>query len=144
MAPDYILVHRDDEKRLLAMLTDVDRAFRTSVGGAPRAVVNARHYERLKGLMTETGGEVVVGGMSSGDKLGGVVPPTVVSRPNPNSSLMKEEVFGPVLSVLAVDSLDAAVEVSSERQLQYDRCASLIRERWPESTRPCAPHVCTL
>jgi hypothetical protein len=92
VAPDYVMVHRDIEKRFIAMLADVDKAFRSAAGGAPRAVVNARHFDRLDELMKNPGGEVVVGGMSPAERAAGVVPATVVSQPRMDSSLMQEEV----------------------------------------------------
>jgi aldehyde dehydrogenase (NAD+) len=41
------------------------------------------------------------------------VPPTVVSRVDPDSRLAQEEVFGPVLSILAADSDDDAVAIAN-------------------------------
>jgi aldehyde dehydrogenase (NAD+) len=42
------------------------------------------------------------------------VRPSVVSRLEPNSVLAQEEIFGPVLSVLAYDDIDQAVQIAND------------------------------
>merc|ERR1719356_22844 len=38
------------------------------------------------------------------------MPPTLIRSPSPDSKLMKEEIFGPVLPILRMDSIDSVVQ----------------------------------
>jgi len=49
---------------------------------------------------------VVVGGAESVDVKDKFVPPTVVVGPNVNSKMMQEEIFGPILPILEITSID--------------------------------------
>lgn len=60
------------------------------------------------------GGQLLVGGSPTGESLS--FPPTIVRAPNDTCSLMTEETFGPVLSVVLVDSVQQAISsVNSSR-----------------------------
>jgi aldehyde dehydrogenase (NAD+) len=63
-----------------------------------------------------TGGSAAVTVLSGAGPLperGYYVPPTVISRVDPDSRLAQEEVFGPVLSILAAGSDDDAVAIAN-------------------------------
>ena len=45
-----------------------------------------------------------------------ISPPQIISRPSPSSSLMSNEIFGPLLPVLPVTSLDEAVAFINGRE----------------------------
>jgi aldehyde dehydrogenase (NAD+) len=68
-------------------------------------IVNDRQANRLRSLLDEQPGKVVVGGESTGNAM----EPTVVVDPDPDSELMRSEIFGPILPVLEVGSLDEAI-----------------------------------
>ena len=61
---------------------------------------------------TVLGGAARVGGVRLPER-GHYVAPTVFSRVDPDSRLAQEEVFGPVLSILAAESDDDAVEIAN-------------------------------
>ena len=61
-----------------------------------------------------TGGPGPVPGLRDGLGHGYWVRPTVVSRLDPGSVLAREEIFGPVLSVLAYDGVDTAVDLAND------------------------------
>jgi aldehyde dehydrogenase (NAD+) len=112
IAPDYVLVDRRVEGPLLARLRD---AVRTFYGGDPHEsadygrIVNPRHFDRLVRLLDEDGaGELVFGGERDADDR--YFAPTVVRRPELSAALMQEEIFGPILPIIAVDDVDAAIE----------------------------------
>jgi len=66
--------------------------------------------EQLEG----SGGEVLIGGGSGGHEKGWFLEPAVVAEPRPDSRLMREEVFGPVLPVLRYDDFDDAIRRANE------------------------------
>ena len=114
VAPDYVLVHRAAEERLLQKMTAAIRSF---FGDDPRQskdygrIINERHHKRLTGLLAD--GEPVCGG--AGDAASKYLPPTILRKVNPSSRLMSEEIFGPLLPVLPVDSVDSAIAFVNDR-----------------------------
>ena len=119
VAPDYVLVHRDLEQPLLDKLAAMVREF---YGEDPRSspdygrIVTDRHFERLKGLL-EGGGytEAVIGGTAGADAGQRYLPPTILRGVSPDAPVMSEEIFGPILPVIAVPDIDAAVRFVNER-----------------------------
>jgi aldehyde dehydrogenase (NAD+) len=115
VAPDYVLVDREVEQPLLDALAATVTTF---YGANPRQspdyarVVNDRHFERLRGLLG-TGGKPVVGAVS--DAADRYLAPTVLTDVDPDAPIMREEIFGPLLPVLPVDSVDAAIEFVNGR-----------------------------
>ena len=73
--------------------------------------MNEKHFHRLMGLMDS--GRVVCGGTGSAETL--QIAPTVLADVSPDSPVMSEEIFGPVLPVLAYESLDEAVAFVNAR-----------------------------
>jgi len=70
-------------------------------------IVSDQHVARLGRLLEGHGGRVAVGGgVDPGRRY---VAPTVVVDPSPDSALMGEEIFGPVLPVVSVENMDEAV-----------------------------------
>jgi aldehyde dehydrogenase (NAD+) len=114
VAPDYLLVHRDVHDRFVRKLCDTVRDF---YGDDPQQskdygrVVNARHHQRLMKLMDS--GEVAIGGRA--DEADRYIAPTVLTNVSPDSPIMAEEVFGPLLPVLKVDDVDEAIRFINDR-----------------------------
>ena len=80
-------------------------------------VISGQSRERIERLIAagqSDGARVLVDGRGarvSGGERGHFVRPTVLENVAPESELARTEVFGPVLSVMHVDSLDAAIDV---------------------------------
>ena len=120
VAPDYILVDQSVERpfvdRLVANL-------KTFYGDDPKAgkdygkIVNDRHFGRLVGLL-DAGGyqETVVGGKDKADATARYMPPTILRGVDPNAKVMQEEIFGPILPVIAVPDVDAAISFVNARE----------------------------
>ncbi len=109
VAPDYVLARPQVLPELVVALR---RAVHRMYGPEPAAspdyarIVNDAHVERLAKLLEDHGGTVVEGGEV--DRIRRYVAPTIVVEPDRESALMREEIFGPVLPVLAVRDLDEA------------------------------------
>ncbi len=116
IAPDYVLADRAIRDRLVDLIAATVTEF---YGADPRRsadfarIVNTSHLGRLESLLSDHGGHVAVGGEVDTDDR--YLAPTLVIDPEPDSRLMEEEIFGPILPVLAVDSVDAAVEFVLDR-----------------------------
>jgi malonate-semialdehyde dehydrogenase (acetylating)/methylmalonate-semialdehyde dehydrogenase len=78
-------------------------------------VVTADARERIRGYIDrgeDEGARVVVDGRgATGQGEGSFVGPTIVDDLAPGSDLVREEIFGPVLSVVRAESLDEAIEI---------------------------------
>jgi len=115
IAPDYVLVHKAREQALLDAITETIETF---YGGDPLAsenfgrIVDARHHDRLARLIE--GETVVTGGQTDPNQLH--IAPTVLRDVSPDAPVMREEIFGPILPVLAVDDMDEAIRFINERE----------------------------
>ena len=119
VAPDYVLVHADVERPLLDRLSGMLEEF---YGKDPKAspdygrIVNDQHFQRLKGLLDGGGyAETVTGGVASADATQRYLPPTIVRGVSPDAPVMQEEIFGPILPVIAVPSIDSAISFVNQR-----------------------------
>jgi aldehyde dehydrogenase (NAD+) len=114
VAPDYVLVHEAVELDLLAHLRAAMTAF---YGDDPRVspdycrIVNDRNFERLSKLLQD--GEVVCGGKAEAKER--YIAPTILRGVSPEAPVMQDEIFGPILPVLTVPSMDAAIEFVTDR-----------------------------
>jgi aldehyde dehydrogenase (NAD+) len=114
VAPDYVLVHRSQRDGLIEELRSTLRRF---LGDDPRRspdfarIVNERHFDRLEALLE--GQTVAFGGER--DRRDRYFAPTVVVDPSPDSPLMREEIFGPILPVLTWQTLDEAIDFVRQR-----------------------------
>ena len=117
VAPDYVLVHEEVEQPFLDALRETVRAF---YGDEPKRsddygrIVNDRHFDRLSGLLAATSGERAFGGET--DRAERYVAPTVLTGVGVDDPVMDDEIFGPVLPVLAVGGVEEAVRVITEKE----------------------------
>jgi aldehyde dehydrogenase (NAD+) len=71
-------------------------------------LVHERHAHRIGQLIAGAGGTLVRGGEVEHEKRRAAI--TLIIDPEPSSGLMREEIFGPVLPIVTVDSFDAAID----------------------------------
>ena len=111
IAPDYVLVEEPVKEKLVDALEKSVREMRA--GESPvQKIVNDRQFARLTRLLDEKPGDVAVGGGSDGN----AIEPTIVVNADPESELMKSEIFGPILPVVGVHSLDDAISFVNSRE----------------------------
>ncbi|MEM6824607.1 MAG: aldehyde dehydrogenase [Pseudomonadota bacterium] len=82
------------------------------------ALVSAAHFEKVAGYL-KSAPEVLLGGKAEA----GFVEATVVAVPGNDHALAQEEIFGPVLSVITVTSLEEAIAMANDTD--YGLCASI-------------------
>ena len=70
-------------------------------------IINEKHFNRLCGLINQD--KVVVGGKTLPEAL--KIEPTVMDNITWDDAVMKEEIFGPILPVLAYDNLDEIIDI---------------------------------
>lgn len=109
VASDHVLV---DRAVLGAFLDRVKATIRDFYGPDPKKspdyarIINARHFARLRALLAE--GEIVTGGETDESEL--YIAPTVMRDPPPDGRAMTDEIFGPILPVVAVRDIDDAID----------------------------------
>lgn len=116
IAPDYVLVHDSVREAFVEACRSV---IRTAYGDGAEAqkrsgqlarIVNARHTQRLQGLLDdarERGARVLVGGESSVDEC--FIQPTLLDRIPAEARIQTEEIFGPLLPIVGYTDLDDAI-----------------------------------
>jgi aldehyde dehydrogenase (NAD+) len=114
VAPDYVLVHASRERELVDRMVATLREF---YGDAPQQspdlarIVNEQHVDRLAKLL-ESGTAVVGGQVDRADRY---VAPTILRDVAPDAPVMQEEIFGPILPVLAVRDMEEAIAFVNAR-----------------------------
>ncbi len=117
IAPDYLLV---EEPVKDALVDELAAAVTEFYGEDPTTspdltqVVNTRHATRLRGLLEDHGGTVAVGGTFN--EATRKLAPTVIVDPDPGSPVMSEEIFGPILPVIGIDSVDDGIAFVNGRE----------------------------
>jgi aldehyde dehydrogenase (NAD+) len=112
IAPDYVIADAKIRDELVDKITAAVTAFES---GDPsgKQIVNQRHFDRLTASLAATKGTVAIGGGSDATSM--KIQPTVVVDPDPGEPLMTDEIFGPILPVVTVQSLDGAIEFVNSR-----------------------------
>jgi len=114
VAPDHVLVHREVAQRFIEALSQRIKDF---YGEDPSQspdfcrIASERHAARFAELLK--GQKIHLGGRVDVEKR--YVDPTIVLDPAPDSALMREEIFGPVLPVITVDEMHHAIKFVADR-----------------------------
>lgn len=113
IAPDHVFVPRAQEEAFTkALRAEIARMY----GARPQAsrsfarLIGAKHFERLRAMVTEAvghGATLIAGGEA--EAASRYLAPTVLANVPENAALMREEIFGPVLPVIAYDDLDTVL-----------------------------------
>ena len=117
VAPDYLMVPKGQADAVAGKLADAMARMYPSLVGNPdyTAIISQRHRARLVGLVEEAreAGARVVEVNPAAERFDSnetrKLAPALVIDPPPETRLMQEEIFGPVLPILEYDGLDEAV-----------------------------------
>ncbi|RME94936.1 MAG: aldehyde dehydrogenase [Verrucomicrobia bacterium] len=105
VAPDFVWA---DQRIVQPLLEEIAHAIRAFYGEDPGQspdygrIINRAHFDRLCGYLRD--GHVVIGGQHNAADL--YMAPTVLTGTSLDSSVMQEEIFGPILPVLSFQSLE--------------------------------------
>ena len=114
VAPDYLLVQREKKDALLAQIArEIVRMYGEHPLESPDygKIINEKHFRRLLGLLDSD--KLVLGGERDPAALR--IAPTILDNVTGEDPVMQEEIFGPILPVLPVDSLEEAIAFVRER-----------------------------
>jgi aldehyde dehydrogenase (NAD+) len=114
---------KDDDASLVGVLVaELRRAIEAMYGATPAEQRTCQHYPRLinvgaaqraEALIEANRGHVVYGGETDPDHC--YVAPTIIVNPDPESEILREEVFSPVLPIVVVRTLDGAVRLANTK-----------------------------
>jgi aldehyde dehydrogenase (NAD+) len=122
-APTRMLVPRDRMDEAAAIAADVANAIRV---GDPRGedtqvgpLISGQQWEKVQDLISkgiDEGATLAAGGTGRPDGLakGYYVKPTVFANVSNDMTIAREEIFGPVLSIIPYDNEDEAVEIAND------------------------------
>mgnify|MGYP003976688481 FL=1 len=118
LAPDYVFIPKDKKEEFISQSKKVVTDMYPSLKDNPdyTSVINQRHYDRLQGYVEEAkekGFEVIEINPSNEDfsqQAHHKIPPTLIVDPDDSLSVMKEEIFGPILSVKTYESIEDTVD----------------------------------
>ncbi|WP_285440292.1 aldehyde dehydrogenase family protein [Streptomyces sp. Caat 7-52] len=114
VAPDYVLTDPETAPALEdALVRAVEGVFGADPARSPEygRIINERHFDRLSALLGS--GRVAVGGAA--DREARYIAPTVLADVDPESPVMGEEIFGPILPIVTVPGLDEAIRFINDR-----------------------------
>ena len=117
LAPDYVLVPKDQEAQLIEELRlATERMFDGLVENPDyTSIVNSRHHQRISGYVhdaREKGAEILELNPKNESFEGQKhhkMPPTLVRHPTDEMKVMQEEIFGPVMPIRTYDAIDEAI-----------------------------------
>jgi aldehyde dehydrogenase (NAD+) len=114
IAPDYLYVHKDIKEELIR---NIIKSIREFYGEYPKKsldygrIISEKHLKRLVEFLKD--GNLVFGGnFDYSERYFG---PTILEAVDWNTSVMKEEIFGPILPILEFESLEKVAEIVKER-----------------------------
>lgn len=115
LSQNYVLVEREAVDDFIKQLNAANKnAFPMGAKESPDLcrVVNERHFLRMKKMVDESKGKIVMGGEMDQSDL--FIAPTAVLVDSIDDSMMKEESFGPVFSIIPFDTLGDAIDIANK------------------------------
>jgi aldehyde dehydrogenase (NAD+) len=108
VAPDYLLIHRSVKDEFVKAYKDALQSFFPYDDMSDMVtIISKRHYDRLKALLEE--GHIILGGQYDDQRR--FIMPTLMDEVKLNSTIMKEEIFGPILPMITYDRLDECINI---------------------------------
>ncbi len=113
VAPDYLLVQREIKEPLLKRMGESLKEF---YGDDPRQsphyarIINEGHFQRLRALLSD--GRIIYGGEAVREER--YIAPSIMDDIKPDSPLIHEEIFGPILPVLEFEELEEAISLVND------------------------------
>ncbi|WP_283591430.1 aldehyde dehydrogenase [Clostridium butanoliproducens] len=114
VAPDYVYVHKDVKALLIDSMIYYIKEF---YGKNPKEskdyprIIDSKQFDRLIGYLKD--GSIEFGGDFDKEQL--YIAPTILNNIAFNSSIMQEEIFGPIMPILEFESLDDVIDVVNSR-----------------------------
>jgi aldehyde dehydrogenase (NAD+) len=111
VAPDYVYVHESVmEPFLKALKRSLTRFYGADIKQSDSygRIVNVRHLDRLTSILEKDKDSIIFGG--NYDRKQRYLEPTILKIESREAAAMQEEIFGPILPILAYKELDTVIK----------------------------------
>ena len=118
IAPDYVLIQRQYHDEFVRLAREWMEKHYPNIESNPdySRIINVQQFKRVKGYLENLSSEGVYRLTDATSNLETrLMPPVIVSEPAPESDLMQNEIFAPVLPLMHYDTLDNAIEFINAR-----------------------------
>lgn len=115
IAPDYLLIHRS---RMEEFVTEYKKALARLHGNDIKEsrhfvrIVSDKAFERVSGYLKN--GRILLGGTTDAKER--YIEPTLLADVSPDSPVMQEEIFGPILPMIPFDERSQAIDFIRSRE----------------------------
>lgn len=110
VAPDYVLVHASQYEALVHAMQERIRQYfgeKPEESDAYGKMINTKQFDRVVQYIQQ--GKLLHGGRHNRDLL--FIEPTLITGVSPDSSVMRDEIFGPVLPIIPYQTMEEALAV---------------------------------
>ena len=118
IAPDYVLIQRQYHDEFVRLAREWMEKHYPNIESNPdySRIINVQQFKRVKGYLENLSSEGVYRLTDATSNLETrLMPPVIVSEPAPESDLMQNEIFAPVLPLMHYDTLDNAIAFVNAR-----------------------------
>ncbi|MGI9278517.1 MAG: coniferyl aldehyde dehydrogenase [Endozoicomonas sp.] len=120
VAPDYILVKKERKEAFVEAYLKAFSSMHPSVNNSKNytAIINERQHQRLLSHLEDArskGAEIRVGNNEEITDGSRRLPPHLILNATEDMSVMQEEIFGPLLPIIEVGSIDEAIQFVNDR-----------------------------
>jgi len=112
VAPDYLFIHKTVKDKFIQEYSEALKTFfpEEDMGDMP-VMINEKHFQRVMQLIRNE--KAVIGGKTDESKR--FIEPTLLVDITPDSPIMQEEIFGPILPVMIYSRLDDCIRYIRSR-----------------------------
>ncbi|UTW68283.1 aldehyde dehydrogenase [bacterium SCSIO 12643] len=114
VAPDYLVIDQKIKTKLIAAIQKhIQKIYGDSPVSSPllSKIINENHFQRLSQLLDQD--KIIFGGELDSDKH--LISPTVMDQIEFDHPIMEEEIFGPILPIIAFDRIEDVISKIKKR-----------------------------
>ncbi len=130
-----LIVHKDVKQELLACIIARIRDWKIGDPLNPEnhlgALIDASHCKKVSGYLKQNSKNVKT--IHAGKVTGNFVEPTIFDLASSNNKLAKDEIFGPILSVITISSIEEAIKIANDSN--YGLTASIFTANGKKAVR---------
>ncbi len=122
VAPDYAFIHEQDLEVFISRYSESVKRFYPEgpTSDDYTSIVNSNHYKRLNGMLEDArnmGAKTIEVGVKPkrSEQRARTIAPTLVINPGEDTSIMREEIFGPLLPVKTYRTIQEAIDYINAR-----------------------------
>ena len=118
VAPDYVLIQRQHHQRFISLAKEWMQEHYPNIGDNPdySHIINNQQFKRVQSYLDSLPAEGVhpLTDVESNVETR-LMPPLIVTEPDPTSKLMQNEIFAPIVPLMHYETLDEAIDFINAR-----------------------------